>query len=140
MYSGEAGRIDVGTTNDEADLLACVWHIGTTLQRGQGQGGGGLHGQFHFFPEPELCGADALVGQQQRVALARAFVTEPKLLFADEPTGNLDFETGDHIIELLFALNRERGTTLILVTHDAQLAARCDRRLRLVDGQLREEA
>ena len=79
-------------------------------------------------------------GEQQRVALARAFNGEPELLFADEPTGNLDRQTGDRIADLLFALNKERGTTLILVTHDPQLAARCDRRLRLVDGTLREEA
>ncbi|WP_052283798.1 putative ABC transporter ATP-binding protein YbbA [Kluyvera genomosp. 1] len=79
-------------------------------------------------------------GEQQRVALARAFNGRPDLLFADEPTGNLDRQTGDKIADLLFSLNREHGTTLILVTHDAQLAARCDRRLRLVDGQLREEA
>ncbi len=64
----------------------------------------------------------------------------PAILFADEPTGNLDRQTGDKIADLLFSLNREHGTTLILVTHDPLLAARCDRRLRLVDGQLREEA
>ncbi|WP_346925042.1 ATP-binding cassette domain-containing protein, partial [uncultured Arthrobacter sp.] len=75
-------------------------------------------------------------GEQQRVAIARAFVTAPALLFADEPTGNLDSATGATVIELLFALNRERGTTLILVTHDAALAQRCDRRLRLDAGRL----
>ena len=79
-------------------------------------------------------------GEQQRVALARAFSGRPRVLFADEPTGNLDRQTGDKIADLLFSLNREHGTTLILVTHDPLLAARCDRRLRLVDGQLREEA
>ena len=79
-------------------------------------------------------------GEQQRVALARAFNGRPALLFADEPTGNLDRQTGDKIADLLFSLNREHGTTLILVTHDPLLAARCDRRLRLVDAQLREEA
>jgi putative ABC transport system ATP-binding protein len=73
-------------------------------------------------------------------SLARAFNGRPELLFADEPTGNLDRHTGDKIADLLFSLNREHGTTLILVTHDPLLAARCDRRLRLVDGQLREEA
>ncbi len=77
-------------------------------------------------------------GEQQRVAVARAFVTEPKLLFADEPTGNLDSVTGDHVIELLFQMNRERGTTLVLVTHDEHLAARCARRIRIVSGVVQE--
>ena len=75
-------------------------------------------------------------GEQQRVALARAFVTAPSLLFADEPTGNLDTHTGDSIIELLFALNQDAGTTLVLVTHDEHLAARCTRLLRLDSGRL----
>lgn len=75
-------------------------------------------------------------GEQQRVALARAFVTRPRLLFADEPTGNLDSRTGAHIMDLLFELNAEVGTTLVLVTHDAQLAARCGRQLRLAAGKI----
>ncbi len=75
-------------------------------------------------------------GEQQRVALARAFVTQPSLLFADEPTGNLDTHTGQAIIDLLFAMNQEAGTTLVLVTHDDHLAARCRRLLRLDSGQL----
>ena len=75
-------------------------------------------------------------GEQQRVALARAFVTRPSLLFADEPTGNLDTNTGQAIIELLFALNQEAGTTLVLVTHDEHLAERCGRILRLDSGAL----
>ncbi len=75
-------------------------------------------------------------GEQQRVALARAFVTRPSLLFADEPTGNLDTHTGQSIIELLFALNSEAGTTLVLVTHDEHLAVRCGRILRLDSGRL----
>ncbi|MCX0499573.1 putative ABC transporter ATP-binding protein YbbA [Erwinia billingiae] len=79
-------------------------------------------------------------GEQQRVALARAFNGKPALLFADEPTGNLDRKTGDRIADLLFSLNRDLATTLILVTHDEQLAARCDRRLRVRDGKLWEEA
>ena len=78
-------------------------------------------------------------GEQQRVAVARAFVTEPKLLFADEPTGNLDSSTGEHVIELLFEMNREHGTTLILVTHDAELAKRCDRRLHIAAGEISHE-
>ncbi len=75
-------------------------------------------------------------GEQQRVALARAFVCEPDVLFADEPTGNLDTDTGERIIELLFQLNHTRQTTLILVTHDRQLAARCDRTLIMSAGEL----
>lgn len=79
-------------------------------------------------------------GEQQRVAIARAFSTRPKILFADEPTGNLDRHTGDKIADLLFSLNRDYGTTLILVTHDLTLAARCQRRLKLSDGKLEELA
>lgn len=75
-------------------------------------------------------------GEQQRVAIARAFAAQPRILFADEPTGNLDTETGAHIVDLLFEINREQGTTLVLVTHEQRLAARCDRRLRLDGGEL----
>ena len=75
-------------------------------------------------------------GEKQRVALARAFVAEPAILFADEPTGNLDGATGAHIVELMFALNAQTGTTLVLVTHDEALAARCQRQLRLRDGHI----
>ncbi len=75
-------------------------------------------------------------GEQQRVAIARAFATEPKLLLADEPTGNLDSATGVQIIELMFELNREHGTTLVLVTHDEALSKRCSRQIRLADGKL----
>jgi putative ABC transport system ATP-binding protein len=75
-------------------------------------------------------------GEQQRVALARAFSGEPKLLMADEPTGNLDVATGGEIADLMFSLNQERGTTLLLVTHDVDLASRCGRRLSLSSGKL----
>jgi putative ABC transport system ATP-binding protein len=75
-------------------------------------------------------------GEQQRVALARAFAVEPDLLLADEPTGNLDGETGGHIVEMLFELAERAGTTLMLITHDNAIAERCDRIVRMVDGQL----
>ncbi len=78
-------------------------------------------------------------GEQQRVALARAFAAEPKLLFADEPTGSLDAVTGARVIDLLFALNREAGATLLLVTHDTDLASRCARRVMLQAGRLVEQ-
>jgi putative ABC transport system ATP-binding protein len=78
-------------------------------------------------------------GEQQRVALARAFVVQPELLLADEPTGSLDHATGAAVMDLMFALNREQGTTLVLVTHDRQLAQRCDRRLTMEAGQLSEQ-
>lgn len=75
-------------------------------------------------------------GEQQRVAIARAFVVQPAVLFADEPTGNLDTETGRSVIDLLFELNQNSGTTLVLVTHDERLAARCSKQLRLASGQI----
>ena len=90
----------------------------------------GLGQRYAHYPR-QLSG-----GEQQRVAIARAFVTEPALLLADEPTGNLDSTTGAKIIELLFTLNREQGTTLLLVTHDAALAQRCGRTLHLDAGRL----
>ncbi len=90
----------------------------------------GLTLRLHHYPK-QLSG-----GEQQRVAIARAFATDPKLLLADEPTGNLDSATGEQIIELMFELNREHGTTLVLVTHDETLSRRCSRQIRLVDGML----
>jgi putative ABC transport system ATP-binding protein len=75
-------------------------------------------------------------GEQQRVALARAFVVRPKLLLADEPTGSLDTESGDSVIELMFELNRSFGTTLVMVTHDEHLAGRCARAVRLAGGRI----
>lgn len=77
-------------------------------------------------------------GEQQRVAIARAFASSPRILFADEPTGNLDTKTGNTVIELLFDLNRSEGTTLVLVTHDERLAARCQRRFLMESGCLEE--
>ncbi len=75
-------------------------------------------------------------GQKQRVCIARAIVTEPRVLFADEPTGNLDSETGEKITELLFKLNKEKGITLIIVTHDEELASLCNRKIYIKDGQI----
>jgi len=90
----------------------------------------GLGERLHHYPK-HLSG-----GEQQRVALARAFVVRPKLLLADEPTGSLDAESGGAVISLLFEMNREYGTTLVLVTHDETLAARCSRVLRLAAGKV----
>jgi putative ABC transport system ATP-binding protein len=90
----------------------------------------GLAARMQHYPK-QLSG-----GEQQRVAIARAFAPQPAILFADEPTGNLDIATGERIIELLFNLNQQANTTLVLVTHDAHLAQRCDRTLTLQNGQL----
>ncbi|NGP88161.1 ABC transporter ATP-binding protein [Fodinibius halophilus] len=90
----------------------------------------GLADRFQHYPT-QLSG-----GEQQRVAIARAFINEPKILFADEPTGNLDEETGSKIEDLLFDLNRSLGTTLILVTHDLSLAQQCQRIIRLKNGKI----
>ncbi len=89
----------------------------------------GLSARLRHYPK-QLSG-----GEQQRVAIARAFIVRPKILFADEPTGNLDSATGERIIELMFDLNRENGTTLVLVTHDAEIARRCERNIRLKMGE-----
>ena len=93
----------------------------------------GLKARISHYPQ-QLSG-----GEQQRVAIARAFASEPAILFADEPTGNLDAATGQKITDLLFDLNREHGTTLILVTHDERLAASCERALHMQAGQLQAE-
>jgi putative ABC transport system ATP-binding protein len=90
----------------------------------------GLGGRARHYPR-QLSG-----GEQQRVAIARAFVTRPDVLFADEPTGNLDATTGERIVDLLFDLNSVSGTTLVLVTHDRALAARCARIVRLDAGRI----
>lgn len=92
----------------------------------------GLEKRIHHRPS-QLSG-----GEQQRVAIARAFMLNPKILFADEPTGNLDSATAEKIVELLFALNKTHGTTLLLVTHDRSLAERCQRRFRMESGVLSE--
>jgi putative ABC transport system ATP-binding protein len=94
----------------------------------------GLGERFNHYP-PQLSG-----GEQQRVALARALAPSPAILVADEPTGNLDSATGQSIIDLIFALKKERGATLVLVTHDPVLADRCDRRIRLRSGEIVDEA
>jgi putative ABC transport system ATP-binding protein len=93
----------------------------------------GLGHRIHHYPG-QLSG-----GEQQRVAVARAFVALPKLILADEPTGNLDRATGQAVMELLFSLREKYGTTLVLITHDPALAARCDRQLRMEDGRLVED-
>jgi putative ABC transport system ATP-binding protein len=93
----------------------------------------GLSDSSHHYPS-QLSG-----GEQQRVAMARAFITDPKILFADEPTGNLDEENAQHITELLFGMNKEKGTTLVLVTHNLELAQRTQRILRMRGGKLEEE-
>jgi putative ABC transport system ATP-binding protein len=92
----------------------------------------GLGDRLHHFPG-ELSG-----GEQQRVALARAFVANPSLLLADEPTGNLDRETGIMVMDLLFSLQKEHGTTLVLVTHDESVASRCHRSIQMIDGRIME--
>jgi putative ABC transport system ATP-binding protein len=94
----------------------------------------GLGERLHHLP-PRLSG-----GEQQRVAIARAFMTRPSLLLADEPTGNLDSKTGETVIELLFRLNREHNTTLVVVTHDHELAQRCQRQLVMSAGRLEAQA
>jgi len=94
----------------------------------------GLADRFHHYPRT-MSG-----GEQQRVAIARAFASQPLILFADEPTGNLDTTTGAKVVELLFGLNKEEGTTLVLVTHDNNLADRCQRKFTMTAGHLEEAA
>ncbi|HLT79909.1 MAG TPA: ABC transporter ATP-binding protein [Cyclobacteriaceae bacterium] len=93
----------------------------------------GLHDRLHHYPS-QLSG-----GEQQRVAMARAFITDPKILFADEPTGNLDDENANHVTDLLFGMNKEKGTTLVLVTHNLELARRTQLILRMKGGRLVEQ-
>jgi len=93
----------------------------------------GLGDRTHHYPT-QLSG-----GEQQRVAVARAFINNPKILFADEPTGNLDTETGEHIENLIFDLNRKEGTTLVLVTHDLELADKCDRIIKIKNGEIESD-
>ena len=110
---------------DEADAFA---------RAEQELGAVGLQDRLHHYPA-QLSG-----GEQQRVAIARALVANPAIMVADEPTGNLDDATGHSIIDLLFALKRDRGSTLVLVTHDLELARRCDRVVRLRSGQIAADA
>ena len=107
----------IGTGNAEAAALKLLERVGLGMR-------------LTHYPR-QLSG-----GEQQRVAIARAFVTQPQLLLADEPTGNLDSTTGAQIIELMFELNRERGTTLVLVTHDEAISSRCAWRIRLAGGRV----
>ncbi|HEY8511115.1 MAG TPA: ABC transporter ATP-binding protein [Cyclobacteriaceae bacterium] len=93
----------------------------------------GLYDRLHHYPS-QLSG-----GEQQRVAMARAFITDPKILFADEPTGNLDDENASHVTDLLFGMNKEKGTTLVLVTHNLELARRTQLILRMKGGRLVEQ-
>ena len=93
----------------------------------------GLKDRLHHYPA-QLSG-----GEQQRVAIARAFITDPKILFADEPTGNLDEETAEKITNLLFDINKEQGTTLVMVTHNLELAAHTGRILKLQGGRVMED-
>jgi len=111
----------VGADNAAAAALRAIRTVGLEPRRGH-------------YPN-QLSG-----GEKQRVAIARAFVVEPAVLFADEPTGNLDNRTGDTVIDLLFKMNEEAGTTLVLVTHDLDLAARCDRVLHMDSGRIERES
>ena len=90
----------------------------------------GLSDRIHHYPN-QLSG-----GEQQRVAIARAFASNPKILFADEPTGNLDQKTAQRIIDLIFKMNKDNGTTLVMVTHDDALASLCDRKVIMAGGQI----
>lgn len=94
----------------------------------------GLGDRVHHYPT-QLSG-----GEQQRVAIARAFINQPKILFADEPTGNLDTDTGEYIEKLIFDLNEKQGTTLVMVTHDLELAQKCDRIIQLKSGEVVEDS
>ena len=127
--------VDLSTLEDSERAAWRAQHLGFIFQ------------SFHLLPELNATEnvqlplhdhypAQLSGGEQQRVAIARAFVTSPTILFADEPTGNLDAETGEKIIQQLFDLNARKSTTLVLITHDDHLASRCDRQFRLSNGQL----
>lgn len=122
------------TALENVTLALSVNHRGDTVTAREWLGRVGLGHRLHHTPR-QLSG-----GEQQRVALARAFAGRPSILFADEPTGNLDARTGTQINDLLFSLNAEEGTTLVLVTHEPHLARRCDRTLRLDNGRIVGEA
>jgi putative ABC transport system ATP-binding protein len=110
------GKADKETESKARDLLDSV----------------GLKNRLHHYPS-QLSG-----GEQQRVAIARAFINQPKILFADEPTGNLDTQTAEYIQDLLFKLNSQHGTTLIIVTHDLELASKAERCLKMKDGKIQQ--
>lgn len=122
------------TALENVMLALSVNHRGDTVTAREWLERVGLGRRLHHTPR-QLSG-----GEQQRVALARAFAGRPSILFADEPTGNLDARTGAQINDLLFSLNAEAGTTLVLVTHEQHLASRCDRTLRLDNGRIAGDA
>ena len=148
MSEDERARVrndHVGFVFQNFQLIPTLTALENVLVRGGWGGGGGagktvearallervgLGERYDHYPV-QLSG-----GEQQRVALARAFINAPKILFCDEPTGNLDGDTAHTVVELIFELNREKGTTLVLVTHDLELAKRCERSLRLRRGEV----
>ena len=127
----ERDRFVADLTSDLFDLFGSPCSDGNARAKAEAMlGRVGLASRLRHYPK-FLSG-----GEQQRVALARAFVTEPPLLLADEPTGSLDAATGEALIQLMFELNRERGSTLVLVTHDSGIAARCGRTITIAAGRV----